>query len=98
MFSANLLQPQIFYKPLDAINQTVVKSALVFDSKYLQYWFCRVRSWIQTVSRGISPFFSKEVITWQLVQLNGLTMQRDLVLSLPMMVAKICSRTFQQST
>jgi hypothetical protein len=47
---------------------------------------------------GFPRFFGKEVITWQLVQLNGLTMQRDLVLSLPMMVAKICSRTFPQST
>ena len=35
---------------------------MVFDSKFLRYWFYHVQSSIQIVLRGISPFLVKEVI------------------------------------
>jgi hypothetical protein len=43
--------------PLDGIGETRVKSALVFDSEYLQYWFCRVRSYDSNSFAGELPRF-----------------------------------------
>ena len=64
-----------FMNSLDDTSQLGVKGFQVFDSKSLQYWFFHAQSSIQIVLREFFPFFNKEVKTWQLVQLNGSTMQ-----------------------
>jgi len=66
--SVKLSRIKFFNIYLDDTSPTGVQRFQIFDAKFLQYWFFHVQSSIQIVSRGRSPFLSKGLITWQLVQ------------------------------